>query len=203
MNLESKTPSQLEQLIAEARKAEQTAKAALLRDGRAVFAADEHDRRAQAIETERGQAIAVVKSEVQRRIQEIDEQLLPTDIDPVTSLKGDDLTRAAAIAGFVKEDIERGNVAAKLRAVLRSGDKAAQAVWLRYLALPGERGIPRWDDEVQDLMTRLEAIVRPADRRQDALRERQTELSKVVMGEAVTNFLQTKYGSQVIRTGRS
>jgi hypothetical protein len=203
MNIEIKTPNQLETMIAEARKAEQTSKAALLRDGRAVYAPEEHARRVTAIETQRRQAVDAVKSEVLRRVSEIDEQLLPTDIDPVTSLKGDDLTRAAAIAGFVKEDIERGDVAAKLRGVIRSNDKAAQAVWLRYLSVPGERGLSRWDGEVQQMVKALEASVRPPDRRQDALRERQSTLNKIIMGEAATNFLQTKYGSQVIRTGRS
>ena len=168
-----------------------------------MFAEEEHERRVKEAETQRRQGINAVKGEVERRIQEIETELLPTDVDPVTNLKGDDLTRAAAIAVFVKEDIERGDVAAKLRGVLKSGDKAAQAVWLRYLSVPDERGLSRWEGEVQDLVTRLEAIVRPADRRQEALLERQTELSKVVMGEAATNFLQTKYGSQVICTGRS
>ena len=203
MTLESKTTSQLETAIAEAREQEQSAKAALYRAGQPMFLEEEHGRRVQTIETQRRQAIDGVKSEVQRRISEIEVELLPTDADPVMALKGEDLTRAAALAPFVREDVAAGNVGPKLRAVLKSGDKAAMAVWLRYVSAPGERGLSRWDGEVQQMVTQLEAIVRPPDRRQDALRERQSELSKVVMGEAATNFLQTKYGAQAIRTGRS
>ena len=196
MTLNDKSPAQLETMIAAAREKEKSAKARLYRDGQPMFLEEEHGRQVQAIETERRQAVGAVTAEVQRRVSEIDEQLLPTDIDPVTSLKGDDLTRAAAIAGFVKEDIERGDVAAKVRAVIRSGDKAAQVVWLRYLALPDERGLSRWDGEVQQMLTQLEAIVRPADPRQDALRERQAALNTILMGEATTAYLQRTYGAR-------
>jgi hypothetical protein len=193
MNIEIKSTGQLEQMIAEARKAEQTSKAALLVNGQPMYTAEQHDQRVQTIETQRRQAIDAVKREVQRRVSEIDEQLLPADSDPVTNLKGEDLARAAALAPFVKEDIAAGNVAAKLRAVLRSGDKPTRALWLRYLSVPGERGLSRWEGEVQAMVKELEAIVRPPDRRQDALRERQAALTSIVMTEATTAYLQRTY----------
>ncbi len=196
MNLTIKTPSQLEAMIAEAREVEQASKAALLVNGRAVYAPEEHEQRVREIETQRRQAIDAVTSEVQRRVQEIETELLPTDADPVMSLKSDDLTRASALAPFVKEDIAAGNVAPKLRAVLKSGDKAAQAVWLRYLSVPGERGLSRWDGEVQQMVTQLEAIVRPADPRQGELQARQASLNTILMGEATTNYLQRTYGAR-------
>jgi len=203
MSLTIKPESQLETMIAEAREKEKAAKAGLMVNGQSVYTSEQHELRVKQIEAERRETVSAVTAEVQRRIVEIDEQLLPVDTDPLAMLTTDDLAKASALAPFVKEDIAAGNVAAKVRAVLRSGDKPTRAVWLRYLSGPGERGLPRWDGEVMGLVQELEAIVRPPDRRQDALRERQTELSKVVMGEAATNFLQTKYGSQVIRTGRS
>ncbi len=203
MNLEIKTHNQLEAMIIQAKEAEQTAMAALVVNGRPVYVPDEHEQRVKAIETERRQAIDAVTTEVKRRLEEVASELLPTDADPVLSLKGDDLTRAAALAPFVREDIAAGNVAAKLRAVARSGDRAAQVVWLRYLSVPGERGLSRWDGEVQELVQQLEAIVRPADPRQDALCERQSTLNKILIGEALSEFMQRTYGAQVIRTGRS
>ena len=203
MTLEHKSPSQLEQMIAAAREKEKSAKAALYRDGQPMFLEEEHERQAKAIEALRRQGIDAVKREVQRRIQEIEAELLPTDTDPVTSLKGDDLTRASALAGFVREDIERGDFAPKLRAVLRRGDKAAQAVWLRYLSVPGERGLSRWDGEVQQMLKELEAIVRPADPRQGELQARQASLTSILMTEATKGYLERTYGRQATRTGRS
>ena len=203
MTLEHKSPTQLEQLIAEARKTEQASKAALVVNGRQVYVPEEHEQRVREVETQRRQAIAAVTTEVQRRLEEVASELLPTDADPVTSLKGDDLARAAALAVFVREDVAAGDVAAKLRAVLKSGDRATQIVWLRYLAIPGERGLSRWDGEVQEMVQQLEAIVRPADPRQDALRERQSTLNKILIGESLSGFMQRRYGGQVIRTGRS
>ena len=139
MSLTSKTPSQLETMIIQAREVEQAATAALVVNGRSMYAPDEHEQRVKAIETERRQAIDAVTSEVQQRMQAIEMDLLPTDADPLMALKNDDLARASALAPFVQEDIAAGNVAPKLRAVLKSGDRAAQAVWLRYLSVPGER----------------------------------------------------------------
>ena len=205
MTLEYKTTTQLEAAIAEAREKEKSAKAGLYRDGQPMFLEEEHERQAKAIETQRRQAIDAVKSEVQRRVQEIETELLPSDVDPLTTLTADDLAKASALASFIREDVAAGQAAflPKLRGVVKSGDKPTRVVWYRYLSSLDTAARRGWSGEVQDLMTRLEAIVQPADRRQDALRERQTELGKIIMGEAATNFLQTKYGSQVIRTGRS
>jgi hypothetical protein len=118
-------------------------------------------------------------------------------------LTTDDLAKASALAPFVKEDVEAGNFAPKLRGVLRSGDKPARALWLRYLSVPGEHGVSRWSGEVQQMVTQLEAIVRPADPRQGALREKQSTLNKILIGESLSGFMQRRYGGQVIRTGRS
>ena len=194
MNLTIKSPAQLEQMIAEARKTEQAAMAALVVNGRQVYTAEQHEQRVKEIETQRRQAIDAVTSEVQRRVQAIETDLLPTDADPLMALKNDDLARASALAPFVQEDIAAGNVAAKLRAVLKSGDRAAQAVWLRYLSVPGERGLPRWDGEVMGLVGELERVVRPADPRQGELLARQSELNKILIGEALSGFMQRTYG---------
>jgi len=203
MTLEYKSPAQLEQMIAEARKTAQTSTAALVVNGRQVYVPDEHEQRVREVETQRRQAIDAVTTEVKRRLEAVASELLPTDADPVLALKGDELTRASALAPFVREDVAAGNVAAKLRATLQSGDKAEQAIWLRYLSVPGERGLSRWDGEVQELVTQLAAIVRPADPRQDALREKQSTLNKILIGESLSGFLERRYGGQVIRTGRS
>ena len=199
MNIEIKSTGQLEQMVAEARKAEQTSKAALLRDGRAMFAPDEHARRVAAIEALRRQAVAAVTSEAQRRVSEIETELVPTDVDPLTTLTTDDLAKASALAAFIREDVAAGQAAflPKLRGIVRNGDKPTRVVWYRYLSSLDTAARRGWSGEVLDLVKELEAIVRPPDRRQDALRERQSELSKVVMGEAATNFLQTKYGARL------
>jgi len=196
MSLTYKTTEQLEAAIAEAREKEKAAKAGLTVNNQRMYADDVHAERVTAIEAERRQAIAAVKSEVQRRVSEIEVELLPTDADPVTSLKGDDLTRAAAIAGFIKEDIERGDIAAKLRAVIRTGDKPTRIVWHRYLSAPDERGLSRWDGEVQEMVTQLEAIIRPPDPRQDALRERQASLASILMTEATKGYIERTYGAR-------
>ena len=199
MNIEIKSTGQLEQMIAEARKAEQASKAALLRDGRAMYADDVHAERVTAIETERRQAVGAVTAEVQRRVSEIEVELLPSAVDPLTTLAADDLAKASALSAFVKEDIAAGQAAflPKLRGVVLSGDKPTRAVWHRYLSSLDTAARRGWSGEVLDLVKELEAIVRPPDRRQEALRERQSELSKVVMGEMATNFLQTKYGARL------
>ncbi len=64
MNLEIKTPSQLETMIAEARKAEQASKAALMVNGQSMYTAEQHEQRVREIETQRRQSIAAVTSEV-------------------------------------------------------------------------------------------------------------------------------------------
>ncbi len=205
MNLEIKSPAQLETMIAEARKAEQAAKAALLRDGRAMFAPDEHARRLAAIETQRRQAVAAVTSEAQRRVSEIEVELLPADVDPLTTLAADDLAKASAFSAFVKEDIAAGQAAflPKLRAVVKSGDKPTRIVWYRYLSSLDTAARRGWSGEVQELHQRLESIVRPPDRRQDALRERQATLTTILTTEAATAYLARTYGRQATRTGRS
>ena len=196
MTLEYKTTSQLEAAIAEAREKEKAAKAGLMVNNQRMYTDDVHAERVKTIETERRQAVGAVTTEVQRRVQEIGEQLLPADTDPLTTLAADDLAKASALAPFVKEDIERGDFTPKLRAVLKSGDKPTRAVWLRYLNVPGERGVSRWSGEVQQMVTQLEAIVQPADPRQGELQARQASLNSILMGEASTNYLQRTYGKQ-------
>ena len=76
-------------------------------------------------------------------------------------------------------------------------------MWLRYLSVLGERGLSRWDGEVQEMVTQLEAIVRPADRRQGELQARQAALTTIMMTEATKGYLERTYGRQATRTGRS
>ena len=205
MNLEIKPESQLETMIAAAREKEKSAKAALMVNNQRMYADDVHAERVKAIETERRQAVSVVTAEIQRRVQEIETELLPSDVDPLTTLTTDDLAKASALASFIREDVAAGQAAflPKLRAVVRSGDKPTRVVWYRYLSSLDTDARRGWTDDTVALVQQLEAVVRPADPRQDALRERQSTLNKIMMGEAVTGYLERTYGRQVIRTGRS
>jgi hypothetical protein len=181
-------------MMTEAREVEQAATVALYRDGRSLFASDEHDRRVKAIEGERRQAVDMVLDEVKRRSNEIHAALLPTDTDPVAVLGTDDLTRAAALAPFVKDDVAAGTFAAKLRAVVRSGDAASRAVWYRTLAAVDPDSRRTWDAETHDLFSELERIVRPVDPQQEQLKATQAELRSIENGVMLSGYLERTYG---------
>jgi len=167
MNLEIKPESQLETMIAAAREKEKSAKAALMVNNQRMYADDVHTERVKAIETERRQAVSVVTAEIQRRVQEIETELLPSDVDPLTTLTTDDLAKASALASFIREDVAAGQAAflPKLRAVVRSGDKPTRVVWYRYLSSLDTDARRGWTDDTVALVQQLEAVVRPADPR--------------------------------------
>jgi hypothetical protein len=76
-------------------------------------------------------ALAAKQAAAVAKIRELDQPAM----DPVYSLRGDDLSRAAALRGFIESDIA-GKKAAEIDALLNSlaGDKAALAVAVRALA---------------------------------------------------------------------
>jgi hypothetical protein len=198
MTLNDKSPAQLETMIAAAREKEKSAKAALFRDGQPMFLEEEHERQAKAIETQRRQTITAVTSEAQRRVSEIEVELLPSDVDPLTTLTADDLAKASALSAFVKEDIAAGQAAflPKLRGVVLAGDKPTRVVWYRCLSSLDTAARRGWSGEVQELHQRLEAIVRPPDRRQGELRTRQEALASILTTEAATAYLARTYGAR-------
>ena len=119
MTLTTKTSDQLEAMIGEAKEAETTAKAALHRNGQPLYTADELQRLTQEAEKARRDTWAVVKAEINRRIDEITPQLAPVDIDPLTSLSATDLQKASSLLPFIREDAERATTPAAIEAFVK------------------------------------------------------------------------------------
>jgi hypothetical protein len=143
MTLAYKSPAELQKLVDSATAQAQAATAGLYRDGRPLFAPDEHVRLVKEIEATRRQAVNAVLAETQRRSVEIDEQLQPAEADPMAQLSTEEVQRAAALDTFVAQDVDRvlggnrpGDVAAFIsaaRAAARSSDRASKVVFLRRL----------------------------------------------------------------------
>ena len=122
----------VERALAEA----DAARAALLRDGRPLYAPDEHQRREQAIE-ERLQGV------IERASETADEAVSAaavtlerlTDTDPLNALTVQEQEAANRRAVFVKEDAERlslGDLTRRVRQALAGSDRAMLYLWARY-----------------------------------------------------------------------
>ncbi len=122
----------VERAIAEAG----AARAALLRDGRPLYAPDEHERREVAIE-------ATLEGVIERASEVADEATSVAavvlerlaDVNPLDALSVPEQEAANRRAGFVKEDAERlplADLTRRVRQALAGSDKAMTYLWLRY-----------------------------------------------------------------------
>jgi hypothetical protein len=206
MTLTSKTPTQLQAMVDSATAQAQAATAGLYRDGRPLFAPDEHERRVKTIEAERRASVNGVLAETQRRSAEIDEQLQPAEADPMAQLSTEEVQRAAALDTFVAQDVDRvlggnrpGDVAAFIsaaRAAARSSDRASKVVFLRRLPEIRPRIGTDRAGEVEALLIELGRPFKSAGDKAAALTATQRDLQRIQHGAVTTNYLQRTYGAR-------
>ena len=126
--------------------------ASLLRpDGTPKYAAAEHQERVGALLAEYDSVGADVTAEAEEAIRETEQEIARIDgADPIDSLKPDELARAASLAVFVDQDVDRllpEQLAKRARAVLAGTDRAQAFVWFgalerRLAARRGTGGTP-------------------------------------------------------------
>ena len=187
MTLETKTPDQLESMITESKATEIAAKVALYRGGQPVYAPDEQQRLTLAAQQARRDTLAAVKGEIDRRLEAIELQLVPVEIDPLASLSSTDLAKASALAAFIREDAERATTPAaidaftrKMRLAVQGNDPAAKAMYLRYAS--DRENFPKLANrlDVAEMVTTLtQAFAPPVNPQLPALREKAQTLRSV------------------------
>lgn len=113
----------------------QRAKAELYRDGKPMFAPEVHAENMVRVLAPLRQSVADVEGLAQQAEAEAKKLETLASRDPLTSLSTADLERAAALAPFVKEEVEGMNPAAlalRLQAVIDHGDAVTKHLYLRY-----------------------------------------------------------------------
>jgi len=182
------------------------ARAALSRDGRPIYAPEEMQRREAEAEavfrstfTDATAAAAAEVAEAEAELRALDR----AEADPLGGLVAADLTRANAMATFVREDAEVLPLAALADRVegAATGDRAVMALLLRY----GQR---RLDGEMvqpgrgySDDTTRLEAALNVLRARlfghgdkRGALVARRDEAQGLQGHATTTQYIATRYG---------
>lgn len=153
-------------------------------DGKPLYVAAEHDRRATALMADLDKTIASVTERADAEIAAADAELAAVTTDPLASLSAEQIARANARAAFVAQDFEvlpPAELASRCRAALAGGDKVTM-----FLAERGarqrferERAAIRMDDagravgrmaegagELRDLADQLAArLIDPAGKR--------------------------------------
>ena len=115
--------------------AAQRSKAELYRDGRPMFTEQVHGEQLTRVLAPLQQAVAAVEQMAKDAEAEAKKLETLASRDPLTSLSTDELQRAAALAPFVKEEVEGMNayaLAQRLRAVVDHEDVATKHLYLRY-----------------------------------------------------------------------
>jgi len=205
MTLTTKTPDQLEAMIGEAKEAEVAAKAALHRNGQPIYAADELQRLTQEAEKARRVTWAAVKSEINRRIDEITPQLAPVDIDPLTSLSPTDLQKASALLPFIREDAERATTPAaieafvkKMRLAVEGKDPAVKAMYLRYASDRVHYPTLANRLDVSEMVTTLTTAFTRVNPQLPELREKAKVLRSVSTKLITAEYLEQAYGRRAV-----
>ena len=126
--------------------------ASLLRpDGSKVYGDAEHQERMQALLAEYDAVGNDVVNDAEEAIAEAEQEIARLDgADPIDTLKPDELARAASLAVFVDQDVDRlppEQIVKRARAVLAGTDRAQAFVWFcalerRLSARRGTGGTP-------------------------------------------------------------
>ena len=107
------------------------------RDGSKVYSDQEHEQRLQGLLAQFDAVGADVTADAEEAIRETEQEIARIDgADPIDSLKPDELARAASLAVFVDQDVDRllpEQLAKRARAVLAGTDRAQAFVWFRAL----------------------------------------------------------------------
>lgn len=184
-------------------------RAALYRNGQAIYAPEEHQRRdAEAAATFRS-TFTEAADAAQGEIADAEAELHALDrreADPLGALLPADLTRARSLATFVKEDCEVLPVAAladRAEDAAKGTDRAAWALLTRYAArrLEAERSKPAGG--YSDDTARLEAALNTLRSRlfdhgdkRAALMARRDEAGQLQAHAAATQYIQQRYGGR-------
>ena len=112
--------------------------AGLLRpDGTPKYAPAEHEERVKGLLAEYDSVGAAVTADAEAAIAEAEREIARIDgADPIDTLKPDELARAASLAVFVDQDVDRllpEQLAKRARAVLAGTDRAQAFVWARAI----------------------------------------------------------------------
>ena len=144
--------------------------AGLLRpDGTPKYAPAEHEERVKGLLAEYDSVGAAVTADAEAAIAEAEREIARIDgADPIDTLKPDELARAASLAVFVDQDVDRllpEQLAKRARAVLAGTDRAQAFVWARAIerrlaARRGGGGTP--DPTAKDRRRTLEQRVESA-----------------------------------------
>jgi len=121
--------------VAREAEAAQRAVAELYRDGKPMFAPEIHTENMARALAPLQQAVAAVEQMAKDAEAEAKRLETLSSRDPLTSLSTEDLQRAAALAPFVKEEVEGMNpfaLAKRLQAVADHEDVATKHLYLRY-----------------------------------------------------------------------
>ena len=103
-------------------------------DGSPVYGDKELQERLTALLERPRMALGMLEKEVTQTIEESERDQLTADLDPVLSLSDSELSRAAALRGFVEDAVGESDLptlAKTLAAVLVHGGKAEQVLYLR------------------------------------------------------------------------
>ena len=182
-------------------------KAALYRDGRPIFAPEEQARRETELLTEYRETFAEAADVTQAEIAEVEAELHRLDraeADPLAVLTADDLTKANALAPFVKEDGEGLPLAAladRAEDAMQGYDRPRMALHLRYGQRRLEAERAKEGGGYGDEVARLDAALSSIRQRlfgnganREALGVRIADARRAMAHVAVTQSLDQVYG---------
>ena len=150
-------------------------------DGKRVYADEMHAQQVELLVKTYDSVTRPVVERATREEHEAEERLQALSGDPAGSLSVDELTRATALATFVREDAERlplGQVVAQMRAALASKSKVEAYLWQRYGRARAETERETGDAEAVGLVRRLAGdLAALVDPERDA---KQTQLAHTI-----------------------
>lgn len=186
-----------------------TARAALYRDGQAIYSAEEHQRRDAEAEAEFRRTFTAAASAAQAEIADAEADLLALDrreADPLSTLNAADVSHARSLAGFVKEDCEVlgvGTLADRVEDAARENDRAVWALTVRYGARRLEAEMTKPASGYSDDTARLEAALTTLRAKlfnhgegRAALMGRRDAAAQLQSHAQATKYIQERYGGR-------
>lgn len=187
-----------------------TKRAALHRNGQAIYSPEEQQRRDAEAEAGFRRTFTDAAEAAQAEIADAEDELQRLDraeADPIATLTADDLTKANARAAFIREDAESLPVAAladRAEEAATGGDRATWALILRYASRRIETERAKPGGGYSDDLMRLEAALNTVRTRlypdhadtRGALTARIAAASQLQTHATTMQFIAQRYGGR-------
>lgn len=176
----------------------------LTRDGRRLYADDEHERRVKQLRRDLETAFRETQDKLEASLSAAEQALTELQPDPLLLLSAADLARASALRAFIEDDITRRpqqEVAQQARLALERGDRAAMALYARAigrLVADAQRGGRAFHPDLGRVLSNLEGAFVDQKKWDKLVAGR--DAARAALGELATRqYLLRSYGTGALR----